>query len=529
MSDGAAYDRPGMSQRRIGGRSATASCCWPQRRSFSGPFPYHEKWADEAQAWLIARDLSLETIWFHEMRYEGTPALWQHDFVGRSARVFHAGYGAIGYIGALVAIAGAAVLLFKAPFPRFIRWLLVFGYVIVYQYAVIARPYTLLPLLAFCAAILFKDLRHPGTHHPGAGSSVSVTVHGAIFAGCLALAYLLEARKSWRELNADVKKRYAICAAVFALTFVFLFIILKPTPDVQEFATQNGLTQQAALLKANVVTVPMKLEAVFSGAFLDFTLPSVLFAILAGAYCAMRHKLLAYAMPVVALIALYVAVHGYAHHQGTVTIAALAGLWIAWPTPEERVRFNVFEGRATQGMVLLLLLFCGIQIWDSAVAIHHEYLYPYSGAEDAAKFLKSENADKRPIFGFSYGVAGIQAYFDHNIFSNIPTAYFHHGLPLYGKNLDLGEITQVSPGYIVIFDEDPQRILDMHVIDGLASVGSPDGAFLRRLPALPPRSLRPSDLFHFQTNRRRSIRRPLTPIDRRDVIVIHQPEAWVNR
>ena len=138
----------------------------------------------------------------------------------------------------------------------------------------------------------------------------------------------------------------------------------------------------------------MKLEAIFSGAFLDFTLPSVLFATLAGAYCAMRGKFLVYAMPVAALIALYVVVHGYAHHQGTVTIAALAGLWIAWPTPEERAAFSVFERRATQGMVLLLLLFCGIQIWDSVVAIHHEYLYPYSGAEDAAKFLKSENAQQ---------------------------------------------------------------------------------------------------------------------------------------
>ncbi len=431
---------------------------------------YHEKWADEAQAWLIARDLSLKTIWFHEVRYEGTPALW-HTILWIAQHVFHAGYGAIGYIGAFLAIAGAAVLLFKAPFPRFIRWLLVFGYVIVYQYSVIARPYTLLPLLAFCAAILFKDLRHPERLTLVLVLLALLTVHGAIFAGCLALAYLLEAGTSWRELNAEAKKRYAVSAAVFALTFAFLFMILKPTPDVQEFATQNGLTQQAALLKANVVTVPRKLQAVFSGAFLDFTLPSVLFAILAGAYCAMRRKLLVYALPVGALIALYVVVHGYAHHQGTVTIAALAGLWIAWPTAEERAACNMFERRATQGMVLLLLLFAGIQIWDSAVAIHHEYLYPYSGAEDAAKFLKSENAQQGPMFGFSYGVAGIQAYFDHNIFSNIPTAYFHHGLPLYGKNLDLGEIAQVSPGYIVIFDEDPQRILDLHVIDGLASVG----------------------------------------------------------
>ena len=53
-----------------------------------------------------------------------------------------------GYIGVAFAIAGVAVLVFKAPFPWFIRWPLAFTYFLIYQYAVIARPYTLLPLYA---------------------------------------------------------------------------------------------------------------------------------------------------------------------------------------------------------------------------------------------------------------------------------------------------------------------------------------------------------------------------------------------
>src|ERR1022692_2853662 len=117
---------------------------------------YHEKWADEAQAWLVARDLPLRTIWFHELRYEGTPGLW-HTILWIAQHVFHASYGAIGYIGLAGATAGAALLIFKAPFPRYIRWPLAFTYFMVYQYAVIARPYTLLSLLAFAAAMLFKD------------------------------------------------------------------------------------------------------------------------------------------------------------------------------------------------------------------------------------------------------------------------------------------------------------------------------------------------------------------------------------
>src|SRR5579885_3195291 len=79
---------------------------------------YHEKWADEAQAWLIARDLDLKTIWFHELRYEGTPGLW-HTILWIAQHVFHAKYGELGYTGAVFPIAGPAALLSLAPFPRF--------------------------------------------------------------------------------------------------------------------------------------------------------------------------------------------------------------------------------------------------------------------------------------------------------------------------------------------------------------------------------------------------------------------------
>ena len=117
---------------------------------------YHEKWADEAQAWLIARDLDLKTIWFHELRYEGSPGLW-HTILWIAQHWFHCPMRALGYIGVAFAIAGAAVLIYKAPFPWYVRWPLAFTYVMVYQYAVIARPYTLLPLLCFLVAIFFKD------------------------------------------------------------------------------------------------------------------------------------------------------------------------------------------------------------------------------------------------------------------------------------------------------------------------------------------------------------------------------------
>ena len=130
---------------------------------------------------------------------------------------------------------------------------------------------------------------------------------------------------------------------------------------------------------------------------------------------------------------------------------------------EERLDFTVFDRRAFNTTIIVLLILCGLNIWDAEVAIRHEYVYPYSGAEDAAKYLKSVGADQTRILGFLYGVVGIQAYFDHNILANMPTAYFHHGMPFYGLELDLQEFKRLNPDYVIVFTEQPQLALEMGI------------------------------------------------------------------
>ena len=210
---------------------------------------YHEKWADEAQAWLIARDLDLKTIWFHELRYEGSPGLW-HTILWVAQHVFHARYDALGYIGVAGATAGVALLIFKAPFPRYIRWPLAFTYFMVYQYAVIARPYTLLPLLAFSAALLFKDLEHPERMTAVLALLANLSLHGTILAACLGMVYLMDAYRARATLDARVKRHCWICIGVMAAVFVFIVLILKPTPDVGEFAKRDAISKMPAAIQA---------------------------------------------------------------------------------------------------------------------------------------------------------------------------------------------------------------------------------------------------------------------------------------
>jgi hypothetical protein len=423
---------------------------------------YHEKWADEAQAWLIARDLDLGTIWFHELRYEGSPGLW-HTILWVAQHVFHAPYGALGYIGAVFAIAGAAVLLFLAPFPRLVRWPLAFTYFMVYQYAVIARPYTLLPLLAFLAALLFKDVKHPEWITVVLVLLSLLTLHGTLLAGCLGLAYLTQAYKNRDELDGASRKRYAYSIGAMALTFVLIITIVKPTEDVEMIALRRELANAPSFVTEHFPSVWQKLTAVICGAFIDWLIPSILLIILLAAWCIWRRQWFAFVVPVVALILFYGQIHGAAHHHGTVFVAAITGVWIAWPSNEERIRL-ASRGRdrwLLYGGVALLLLLCAFNLVDAEVAIHHEYLYPYSGAEDAAAYLKAVGADRGPMFGFLHGVVAIQAYFDHNVFVNGPHSYFHHGLPLTTTVLNKNELNRTRPEYVVVYSDDPQMMMQI--------------------------------------------------------------------
>jgi hypothetical protein len=86
------------------------------------------------------------------------------------------------------------------------------------------------------------------------------------------------------------------------------------------------------------------------------------------------------------------------------------------------------------------------------------------------------------MFGFLYGVVGVQAYFDYNILANIPTAYFHHGLPLYGNNLDVDDLRRVRPEYVLAYSNEPEvmaeRGLPMLVAEGYRVVHFSDGYYL---------------------------------------------------
>lgn len=113
----------------------------------------HESWFDEAQSWLIARDLSpLEII--YQMKYEGHPFLWHYILLPFAKLGFP--YITKNIISALICIVSAVILIKKSPFNSFVKMIILFSTPFIY-YAFVARSYCLVVLAIVLLAVFYKQ------------------------------------------------------------------------------------------------------------------------------------------------------------------------------------------------------------------------------------------------------------------------------------------------------------------------------------------------------------------------------------
>ena len=159
--------------------------------------PRHEPWADEAQAWELAKSLSLKSLFGTYIHYECSPGLW-HFLLWMLARL-HMTYYGMHWFTAAIALISMAILLLSAPFPLFVRLLLPFTYFFAFQYAVVARSYTLFPAILFAIAYVWPRRReHPIALGCLLGCLANVALHGTVVAIGLGLILLVEWHGTWK-------------------------------------------------------------------------------------------------------------------------------------------------------------------------------------------------------------------------------------------------------------------------------------------------------------------------------------------
>ncbi len=175
----------------------------------------HEPFFDEAEAWQIARCVSLRTLFLETTHYEGHPPLW-HLILMPFAKAGAPYEVSLSLVS--LAIMGTAVFLILryAPFPRLVRLLLPFTYFFFYQYGVISRVYCVMTLDFVLLAMAYRRRNErPGRYVAVLILMCLTLAYGLVIAGGLAIVWLWEIRceKAWKpngqaDGNEGVRRTY---------------------------------------------------------------------------------------------------------------------------------------------------------------------------------------------------------------------------------------------------------------------------------------------------------------------------------
>jgi len=426
---------------------------------------FHEPWADEAQAWLIARDLGIRGI-FHQMGYEGSPPLW-HLLLWGLIRL-RLPYAALPAVSLTLVAAAMYIWLRWSPLPAPVRLLVPFAFYYQYQYAVVARSYALSTLLAFAAVALWRA--KPARVIP-LGLVVALlaqtNMHGFTIAGGLACAYAWECYRDFRKQRPSPTRIFQTSvAAVFVLTSAAVARSLaKPFPDCSFRAAiqlkkgttlasitsaLGGLPKLGIALGLNM-TWGLSLLLLFiiwaiaanKGASItkrNLILPSIATVLLAYQMTAGKFtffgigggavllllvlswfvavKQLPCALPFVFTLLAMGLIWSRPWHYGMALTALLVSVWGAWPAGH----LPQFEYPARLLAVSLAVLLA-LQLPLTLETVRDEVHGPYSGARATAEFLRPY-VGHRPIYCVNFYGTGVQAYYDRNIFADWPAAFW---------------------------------------------------------------------------------------------------------
>jgi hypothetical protein len=395
----------------------------------------HEMWRDELQAWLLARDaVSLRDL-FHQLRYEGHPALWY--LILRPVTAFSRDPGWIQWLSLAAGALSVYVFARFAPFSRVVRVLFAFGYFVVYGYTIVARSYALemLLLLVLCAAIASRRSRFV------VGLLLILIANTSVYGGIMAIAmvggFVAEALWDGRASHTVARRLRGASVVVLAgIAGVTLLVLQVRRPADAPFSG-NGPGVQALLhhpaprasrepflerltpvWRAYVPVPPVDdVGRLWQGDFLLNRTPRALpvtvtlaAVMLAVAVAVLRRSVVAlvfYLLATVGVLLFSLLIYtGTLYHHGHFFLALVMALWLAASrrggtgveSPSISPASSPDRGGRTGRRVLALLdghaqllfgVLLAVQVVGGAFRLVGDWRLPFSTGEAAATYMQA--------------------------------------------------------------------------------------------------------------------------------------------
>lgn len=403
---------------------------------------FHERWADEAQAWLLARDASLTELFFKYASMEGSPVLWH--VILKIGILLGLEYSHFWIIPTVFSIIGLIILEFKLKLPWYLKLFLPFTYYILYQYTVVARSYNLLfPVLCYLAMYYPKRKEKPIFYGVGLCFLAGISAHGSLISGTLFLLFVGEIvsdvwkkEKSLKSLFQNKKMLFTILLT----TSVYLFILLTIVPNIEivGHTTVNPYHWTKRIVHIMGQATISTREESFLLCFLGM-LGAIAITTVLGVCNKKDRKITLVLFPILGFLVFY---YCNKWHIGIFT-EVLFFVWYILGLEFEN-KASVIEKIFICGSILMILL---IQIFWSIRTLSFDQKEMYAQGENAAKYLQEFREKGAKIYAVDYSVTAILPYFEENIFDNHPErqkSFFHWGGDRSGRRDSEEELKQAK-------------------------------------------------------------------------------------
>ena len=370
---------------------------------------HHEMWRDEVHAWSLARIAhGFGDLVTGDRRYEGHPPLW-FWYLRVWGWLFPEAWGL--QVATVAAAVGAAVLLLRyAPFPRYLKVMLLVTYFFGYEYTVMCRNY----VLGWFLLCLFCTLYHPLRPRPLILAAIVgllswTSVYGLLIAGALA-GFLIFDCVRWRgqleprRLVIAAGPRQVIAVVLVVAAFAFCAWSVEPfdpNPYVGSWNFSelgwpalvpglNRVLDGMAPLRPFAVDFWGRVSELWSKypAPMPYCGAILLLAAVGVLYRSWRVTLF-YVLAVLVMQVSQIARYwGSPRHWGHYFMALVVACWL--------LRTLMPRRRHTPSLVLLTVLCC-FQFQGFLVATLVDTREVFSGGRDAAAFIRKAGLQDLPL------------------------------------------------------------------------------------------------------------------------------------
>lgn len=380
---------------------------------------HHEIWADEAQVWLLAKNMTLGGLFSHLVN-EGHPSFFYlliMPFAKLGLPIV-----SIQLICWFASCLAVFLLLRFSPFNGFLKTAIVLSSGFLYFFPVIARSYSILPLLVFAAAILYKKTAENPNKFAVPYAiilAICANTHVIMFAFVFVLGVYFFYDNFFKNKNAS---KHTITACVIMLlgliaVILQLFGTFSSNGSIR-FETNNifgetiktfslfflnsvGLVYKSVFEKMNITIFSAAGAVVMFVLFIALQIQLWLTDKRAGALClfAVGFQFFIYIFSYKAML--------YQTRIFSSYIILIFCLWIVLDKTDFKEKAKIMISKkalnTTLGVFFLLTFFCGVH----AVAL--DIFFNYSSAKETAAFLE-KNTPKDAVIIPNMDAFGLAVY-----------------------------------------------------------------------------------------------------------------------